>query len=215
MYCAGSEDEISNGSGNVSPRSRRKNLATLSNSNSRNHSPRSANSEAKLRPGVTPRSSNRNSANLSSTFHEDLLRLINPDSIESQEAAITKETKSHSRDNINATLSVHKTQPEVILTMARPATVISNASTTSSPLSVEFKSCTGRLSPNLTSPSKNKAIVVGPETLPLPEDMDWSSLVDTASKVIGDTETNTVNVSDRHHHHWEDDGQTDVSISSK
>ncbi|GJQ65090.1 hypothetical protein Trydic_g7238 [Trypoxylus dichotomus] len=213
LYGVGSEDEVSNGSGNVSPRSRRKNL-TMSNSNSRNHSPRSVNSEAKLRPGVTARSSNRNSANLSSTFHEDLMRLINPDSIEASENTISKDIKSHSRDNINTSLSVHNTQPEVILTMARPATVISNASTTSSPLSAEFKTGTGRLSPSITSPSKNKAIVVGPETLPLPEDMDWSSLVDTANKVIGDTGNTPANNADRHHHHWDDEGPTDISISS-
>ena len=97
LYGLGSEDELSNGSGNVSPRSRR--AKHLTNSNSRNHSPRSVNGEAKLRPGVTARSSNRNSANLSSSnFQEELLRLINPDSIEaSAEPKLPKETNSHSR----------------------------------------------------------------------------------------------------------------------
>lgn len=79
-----SEDELSNGSGNVSPRLRRSSkqrggqLTPSSNNNSRNHSPRTI-TETRLRPGVTPRS-NRNSANLSSsTLQEDLMKLINPD----------------------------------------------------------------------------------------------------------------------------------------
>ncbi|KAJ8985476.1 hypothetical protein NQ317_015015 [Molorchus minor] len=157
----GSEDELSNGSGNMSPRSRRAkhvNVTQSSNFNSRNQSPRSVNGEAKLRPGVTQRSSNRNSANLSSTnFQEELLRLINPDSIEATpEPKLNKELKSHSRENLNNTLSVHKTQPEVILTMARPATVISNASTTSSPLPNEFKRCQDDMASLVSSPTKSK-----------------------------------------------------------
>ncbi|XP_022913514.2 signal-induced proliferation-associated 1-like protein 2 isoform X1 [Onthophagus taurus] len=213
----GSEDELSNGSGQVSPRSRRKHISNISNSNSRNHSPRSMNSDAKLRPGVTARSSNRNSANLNNNFQEELLRLINPDNIEAPPEAkpITKDIKSHSRENLNATsLSVHKQpSPDVILTLARPATVISNASTTSSPLPTEFKSGgSGRMSPRLPSPSKTKAIVVGPEALPLPEDMDWPSLVDTATKVVGCSDENRIGDGERRN--WEDDGPIDASISS-
>lgn len=133
LYGVGSEDELSNGSGNVSPRSRRANkhlgkptslsikylnvfivmssVGSVSNSNSRNQSPRSVNGEAKLRPGVTSRSSNRNSANLSSSaFQEELIRLINPDNIEAgAEPKLCKEQRNHSRENLNNnTLSVHK-----------------------------------------------------------------------------------------------------------
>lgn len=84
-----SEDELSNGSGNVSPRLRRSSKQrggqlTPSSGNSRNHSPRTI-GETRLRPGVTPRS-NRNSANLSSsTLQEDLMKLINPDYMEDNE----------------------------------------------------------------------------------------------------------------------------------
>lgn len=85
---------------------------SISNSNSRNQSPRSVNGEAKLRPGVTSRSSNRNSANLSSSaFQEELIRLINPDNIEAgNEPKLSKEQRNHSRENLNNnnTLSVHK-----------------------------------------------------------------------------------------------------------
>lgn len=98
LFGLGSEDDLSNGSGNVSPRSRRT-VKHLSTNNSRNQSPRSVNGEAKLRPGVTARSSNRNSANLSNNFQEELLRLINPDSIEAAapELKLSKEMTSHSR----------------------------------------------------------------------------------------------------------------------
>lgn len=86
IYGLGSEDELSTGSGgNMSPRVRRstKHMSNVSSSSSRNQSPRCMNGDAKLRPGVAARSSNRNSANLSSsTFQEDLIRLIDPDNID-------------------------------------------------------------------------------------------------------------------------------------
>lgn len=223
LYGIGSEDELSNGSGgNISPRSRRaaKHLGSLSSNNSRNQSPRSVNGEAKLRPGVTPRSSNRNSANLSSNaFQEELIRLINPDNIEaSSEPKLNKEQRNHCRENLNNSISVHKTQPEVILTMARPATVISNASTTSSPLPSEFKNGKdedGSSRGNV--PNKSKSMMVPPEDLPLPKDMDWPSLVDTATRVMlqvaGSSEENEPNDSERNRH-WEDEDTADVSISS-
>lgn len=225
LYGVGSEDELSNGSGgNVSPRSRRtaKHLGNLSNANSRNHSPRSVSGEAKLRPGVTSRSSNRNSANLSSSaFQEELIRLISPDNIEpasGSEAKVTKDQKSHSRENLNNTLSVHKSPPEVILTMARPATVISNASTTSSPLPVEFKGSKEENLGSRVSPGKGKNVMVAPEDLPLPKDMDWSSLVDIATRTMqqdveacdgedgGDCE--------RTSRCWEEQNNGDVSMTS-
>lgn len=203
-----SEDELSIG-GNISPRCRTaKHLATIPISNSRNHSPRLTNGEAKLRPGVTARSSNRNSANISNNFQEELMRLINPDNIESNEANMNRE---HNRDNLN----VHKSQPEVILTTARPATVISNASTTSSPLPSEFKGSTnGRISPPISSPSKS--VPIGSEDIPLPEDMDWSSLVDTATRAMlqlpRNVDPNIENDIDRNNR-WDSNGM-DASISS-
>ncbi|KAF2904200.1 hypothetical protein ILUMI_01976 [Ignelater luminosus] len=225
LYGIGSEDELSNGSGgNISPRMRRstKHLSSLSNSNSRNQSPRSLNGETKLRPGVTSRSSNRNSANLSSsTFQEELIRLIDPDNIEEscEPVKLSKEIKSHSRENLNNALSVHKSQAEVILTMARPATVISNASTTSSPLPAEFKTIKeDRLSPRvINSTSKGKPIVVGPEALPLPGDMDWPSLVDTATRVmmqVAETSQSTSGGDSEKSKPWDDDPTVDVSINS-
>lgn len=230
LYGVGSEEELSNGSGNVSPRGTRraKHLGSMSMSSSRNQSPRSVNGEAKLRPGVTSRTANRNSANISNNLQEELIRLISPDNIENGEdrndhhprerngvtgntVTSKKESKSRSRENLNnAPLSVHK-GPEVIFTTARPATVISNSSTTSSPLSGEFKSNTmDRLSPRVTSPSKKLTVgSVGPETILLPQDMDWNSLVDTANRVVGTTEGGK-----DERHRWSDNGAQDVSINS-
>ncbi|XP_043265519.1 signal-induced proliferation-associated 1-like protein 2 isoform X4 [Colletes gigas] len=167
-----SEDELSNGSGSVSPRLRRANKhrggnLTPSSGSSRNQSPRP-------KPGV--RNSHRNSANLtSSTLQEDLMKLINPDYI-ADDGQITNnnvnvnalisnqnsnkinnnlleiQNRCRSRENLcgssASTLTVLSTNgqengngngSEVILTMARPATVISNASTASSPAPSENK----------------------------------------------------------------------------
>jgi len=166
-----SEDELSNGSGNVSPRLRRANKhrggnRTPSSGSSRNQSPRP-------KPGM--RNSHRNSANLtSSTLQEDLMRLINPDYIADDNQIVNNnlvnsvmnpnqnsnkvnnnmleiQNRCRSRENLcgnsASTLSVLPTNnqengnngSEVILTMARPATVISNASTASSPAPSENK----------------------------------------------------------------------------
>ncbi|KAG7213273.1 hypothetical protein KM043_002573 [Ampulex compressa] len=180
-----SEDELSNGSGSVSPRLRRANKhrggnLTPSSGSSRNQSPRP-------KPGV--RNSHRNSANLtSSTLQEDLMKLINPDYI-TDDGQITNnnitsnvlnsnqnsnklnnnmleiQNRCRSRENLcgnsTSTLSVLPANgqengnngSEVILTMARPATVISNASTASSPAPSENKlSKEERLSPRVTKP---------------------------------------------------------------
>ncbi|KAL1509707.1 hypothetical protein ABEB36_004404 [Hypothenemus hampei] len=204
----GSEDELSTGSGTHSPRVRSSikhaNLGTNASFQQRNQSPRSVNSEAKLRPGLTSRSVNRNSANLSSSaFQEELLRLINPDNIENSEPVKNnKDGKTHSRENLNNALSVHKSQPEVILTTARPATVISNASTTSSPLPNEF-----RVSKDdtLLSPSKNKVGLPIPDNFPLSDDSDWPSLVDTATKVMMQVGSMPDEEKDRSPRRWEDE----------
>ncbi|XP_066154442.1 signal-induced proliferation-associated 1-like protein 1 isoform X4 [Euwallacea fornicatus] len=203
----GSEDELSTGSGN-SPRTHRSgkqvNMANSTNCHQRNQSPRSLNGEAKLRPGVTSRSANRNSANLSSsTLQEELLRLINPDNIEpSEPAKVLKDTsKSHSRENLNSSLSIHKpSQQEVILTTARPATVISNASTTSSPLPSEFRVTKDE---TLPSPSKNKVGLPFPDSFPLSEDSDWPSLMDTATKVM--MQVGNLPEEDKNPRHWDED----------
>ncbi|ENN78428.1 hypothetical protein YQE_05105, partial [Dendroctonus ponderosae] len=156
-------------SGNHSPRPRGPNKqqnATTNHYQQRNQSPRSLNGEAKLRPGVTARSANRNSANLASnTLQEELLRLINPDNIESE-------------------MKMHK--ESIILITARPATVISNASTTSSPLPSEFR-------------------VSKDETLPSPKDSDWPSLVDTATKVMMQVGSIPEEEKDRNVRNWEEE----------
>ncbi|XP_077276218.1 uncharacterized protein LOC143905014 isoform X2 [Temnothorax americanus] len=180
-----SEDELSNGSGSVSPRLRRANKhrggnRTPSSGSSRNQSPRP-------KPGM--RNSHRNSANLtSSTLQEDLMRLINPDYIADDNQIVNNnlvnsvmspnqnsnkmnnnmleiQNRCRSRENLcgnsTSTLSVLPANgqengnngSEVILTMARPATVISNASTASSPAPSENKlSKEERLSPRVTKP---------------------------------------------------------------
>ncbi|XP_011865019.1 PREDICTED: signal-induced proliferation-associated 1-like protein 1 isoform X2 [Vollenhovia emeryi] len=180
-----SEDELSNGSGSVSPRLRRANKhrggnRTPSSGSSRNQSPRP-------KPGM--RNSHRNSANLtSSTLQEDLMRLINPDYIADDSQIVNNnlmnnvmspnqnsnkinnnmleiQNRCRSRENLcgnsTSTLSVLPANgqengnngSEVILTMARPATVISNASTASSPAPSENKlSKEERLSPRVTKP---------------------------------------------------------------
>uniref|UniRef100_A0A6P7F0V2 Signal-induced proliferation-associated 1-like protein 1 isoform X6 n=1 Tax=Diabrotica virgifera virgifera TaxID=50390 RepID=A0A6P7F0V2_DIAVI len=221
----GSEEELSVGTGNASPRTRRamKHSNITQNYSNRNQSPRSMNGEAKLRPGVTSRSSNRNSANLSTNFQEELLRLINPDNIEAtSDQKVAKESKNHSRENLNTTLSVHKTQPEVILTMARPATVISNASTTSSPLPIEFKRTQDEykrtqddLGASHVPLSKLKTTVSFPDDFPLPEDGDWPSLVDTATSFINQVGSNHEGGKDMEGTRcWSDDGVIDASIAS-
>lgn len=77
-------DELSlESGGNASPKLRSKSRSNASSSNncSRNNSPRMKDiGEARLRPGANARTSNRNSANLtSSTLQQDLMKLINPD----------------------------------------------------------------------------------------------------------------------------------------
>lgn len=108
------------------------------------------------------------------------------------------------RENLNSTLSVHKSQPEVILTMARPATVISNASTTSSPLPSEFKK------DELTSPTKTKS-VVSLEEIPVPE--DWPTLVDTATRVLMQVASDNYNKREENKI-WDEEVPIDASITS-
>lgn len=87
LHPAHSEDELSASSG--SPNSRRRKFGgniTPSSTSSRNQSPRTVGTEARLRHAATPRKNNRNSANLgSSSLQEELFRLINPDYISDSE----------------------------------------------------------------------------------------------------------------------------------
>ncbi|KAL3266358.1 hypothetical protein HHI36_010535 [Cryptolaemus montrouzieri] len=225
LYILGSEDEVSNGSGgNISPRPQKKTKSlTSTNSltnNSRNQSPRSLNGDTKLRPGVNSRSSNRNSANLSSSnFQEELMRLINPDNIEASntmtDSPKTKD-KNRSKENLSREkLSVHdKSQPEVILTTARPATVISNASTTSSPLLNEFRNKEDVLGlGRRNNLIKEKSMAVA-EEFTLSEEMDWSSLIEGGVRsLISPKEANSGNY-EEDRRHWELDGMMDASITS-
>ncbi|XP_063602240.1 signal-induced proliferation-associated 1-like protein 2 isoform X5 [Penaeus indicus] len=89
-----SEDELSGSSG--SPHTRRRikgGNTTPSSTSSRNQSPRTVTTEARLRQAATPRkSSQRNSANLgSSSLQEELFRLINPDYISDTESLASRE----------------------------------------------------------------------------------------------------------------------------
>lgn len=212
----GSEDELSNGSG-ASPRSRRAKHFPVSGGNysSRNQSPRSLNGEAKLRPGVTARSSNRNSANLSSNFQEELIRLISPENIDaSSDTKVSKDIKSHSRENLNTSLSVHKS-PEVIYTMARPATVISNASTTSSPLpNNEFKYS----KEDLMKGCKSVKAIEFDEKFPFPDESDWPSLVESANRLMAQggvsSDASGSNECERGHRLWDEETAMDASITS-
>lgn len=142
------------------------------NNNSLQNSPRVSNTDTKLRTTIVNRSANRNSNSL----QQELIRLINPDNIETFDI----EPKPDVPNNLNKSLSIEMTQPEVILTMARPATVISNSSTTSSPLPLDFKISSNEALPTSNSPCRT----LKSETLPLPDDMDWPSLVDTATRVM-------------------------------
>lgn len=209
------EDDIPS-SGHSSPRRSGKHRGTSSTSNSRNQSPRPNQSETRLRPGVVSRS-NRNSANLSSsTLQEDLMKLINPDYMPEDDTHYQTTTNNNNLDqhkinNITGTrqkttnnpgtnsgskrkniLTPRETsvkpQAEVIFTTARPATVISNASTASSPAPPDFKIKEESLPPSRSmGPSKHHHSVGsnGSEPLPLPdEELDWSSLVDTATRAM-------------------------------
>ncbi|XP_068246045.1 signal-induced proliferation-associated 1-like protein 1 isoform X1 [Palaemon carinicauda] len=95
LYPTRSEDELSASSG--SPHSKRRvkgGNTTPSSASSRNQSPRTVGTEARLRQAATPRkSSHRNSANLgSSSLQEELFKLINPDYISDVESTVSKET---------------------------------------------------------------------------------------------------------------------------
>lgn len=95
-----SEDELSGSSG--SPHTRRRvkgGNTTPSSTSSRNQSPRTVGTEARLRQAATPRkNSQRNSANLgSSSLQEELFRLINPDYISDTESTVSKENTDRPR----------------------------------------------------------------------------------------------------------------------
>ncbi|XP_050442454.1 signal-induced proliferation-associated 1-like protein 1 [Adelges cooleyi] len=166
---AASEDDVSTigSSSTGSPHSHRKHLK---NNCSRNQSPRSGldRGEPRLRPGVSGRNSNassRLSGNMS-TLQEDLMKLIDPDyNLDSSFMDTNSPNKHVSRENVS-----NVEQGQVILTKARPATVISSAP---SPALSEMK------------PLKQVESVAD---LPLPDTpidrMNWKILVDTATEAL-------------------------------
>ncbi|XP_071523885.1 uncharacterized protein [Panulirus ornatus] len=95
-----SEDELSGSSG--SPHTKRQvkgGNTTPSSTSSRNQSPRTVATEARLRQAATPRKgSQRNSANLgSSSLQEELFRLINPDYISDTESQASRDSLERPR----------------------------------------------------------------------------------------------------------------------
>ena len=110
--------------------------------------------------------------------------------------------KSRSRENIAGVGAADNASAEVSFHMARPATVISNTSANSSPNVSNLSANEMRQSPHVSNVSiKSKvsptvsrtppkqetssgAGLPNPETRPGPGDMDWTSLVDTATKAI-------------------------------
>ena len=109
--------------------------------------------------------------------------------------------KSRSRENIAGVGAADNASAEVSFHMARPATVISNASANSSPNVSNLSANEMRQSPHVSNvsikskvsptvsrtPPKQETSGAGlpnPETRPGPGDMDWTSLVDTATKAI-------------------------------
>lgn len=167
------------------------------------------NTDAKLRPGAVNRSANRKSNSL----QQELIRLINPDNIDTFEIDTNLNKPIVQTDNTNTPLPIEISQPEVILTMARPATVISNSSTTSSPLPLEFKIPNNEGMSTSSSPSRQ----LKSEVLPLPDDMDWPSLVDTATRVMMNvTSSNSDTASltdDKSLNHWPLNNQSNAMIS--
>ncbi|XP_073979531.1 uncharacterized protein [Rhodnius prolixus] len=210
MFGLPSEDDLSGGKG--SPVVRR----------NKSHNKEATGQQQQARLRQIPRSQ-RNSANLqSSTFQQDLLRLIHPDYMEPNDlqaisTSSLKETYGKITGNSGGSLSnltsdsstttlcsdvnieINKSRPhspptkdkpsptqpqlETIVTLARPATVISNPSTASSPAPSEAKMTKEeRLSPRVSKPSQVQS--KGPLLLPDRQDMDWSSLVDTATRAM-------------------------------
>ena len=109
--------------------------------------------------------------------------------------------KSRSRENIAGVGAADNASAEVSFHMARPATVISNTSANSSPNVSNLSANEMRQSPHVSNvsikskvsptvsrtPPKQETSGAGlpnPETRPGPGDMDWTSLVDTATKAI-------------------------------
>ncbi|XP_050543040.1 signal-induced proliferation-associated 1-like protein 1 [Daktulosphaira vitifoliae] len=164
---AASEDDVSTigSSSTGSPHSHRK---ILKNNCSRNQSPRVDRGEPRLRPGVSGRNSNtssRLSGNMS-TLQEDLMKLIDLDyNLEASFMDNNSPSNNQSREN-----ETNVEQSQVILTKARPATVISSAP-----------------SPALSEMKPINQIESVPD-LPLPDTpidrMNWKILVDTATEAL-------------------------------
>lgn len=238
-----SEDEqsgCSSSNNSLSPRGHRRHplppSGNSSGSSSKNQSPKAVgriggdSHDVKARLGLAGRQNGINLGSSSSggssesTFQEDLLKLINPDLIDPENASqtvaegfkrprtpppIPSKTNSLeriSRESQNRLVHVHRASPtsdeapitnDVILTTARPATVISTTSSSSSPAPSEPRlNKEERLSPRaitgvgaLASKSMSSLPTSTTSTtiMPLPDggsEIDWPSLVDTATKAI-------------------------------
>lgn len=139
------------------------------------------------------------------------MRLINPDNIEaSSEQKLTKELKAHSRENLNNAMSIHKSQPDVLIGMSRSTT-----SSASSPLQNDFRRSQDDVASHL-SPSKVKIGLTFNDEFPLPEDSDWPSLVDTATSFMNQvgSSSDVGKELERNHRRWNEEGAVDASITS-
>jgi len=184
---------------------------SVTSASSRGQSPRTV-SEVAAKKKVAR--SARNSANLAqSTLQEDLMKLISPDYDpdanankdtvsghnlhDSPLSKLPKKTlselslmKSRSRENI-ARLE-DNVSAEVSFHMARPATVISNNSTTASPASAN----TSGLSQSEKSINSNNSAPQNKNKIPQEAgnmNIEWTSLVDTATKAINEDPVNSNN----------------------
>jgi len=187
--------------------------SSTTSTGSRGHSPKTVTTVEREPAKKKVSRSARNSANLaSSTLQEDLMKLISPDfedmpppaqpSVQdSPLSKLPKKTLSElslmkSRSGENIAKLEDNVSAEVSFHMARPATVISNTSSTSSPASEAAKNIpqvrdeSSRASPHVssvhikTSPPKPAAVRTKSGVPEKEGDMDWSSLVDTATKAM-------------------------------
>ncbi|KAI5752221.1 hypothetical protein M8J77_014990 [Diaphorina citri] len=201
FYSVQSEDELSTGS---SPRLRHCPRGSSGGSGAGSPRPRDT-GEARLRPGVTCRASgnNRHSASLSSTLQQDLIRLISPDySSENETNNSTSSAVNPALGKGDSSTSSNGNTDErgdgEVTATARPI------ATATPPADNKKLSKEERLSPRVTggstgtpgvhptSKSPSSALSGGgkPEpptsALPLPDtqEMDWPSLVDTATRAM-------------------------------
>ncbi|CAF2740676.1 Signal-induced proliferation-associated 1-like protein 3,Signal-induced proliferation-associated 1-like protein 1,Signal-induced proliferation-associated protein 1,Signal-induced proliferation-associated 1-like protein 2 [Lepeophtheirus salmonis] len=207
-----SEDELSASSISLSPQRQRRTYGggslTPSSQGSRNQSPKnvllrsSYDGDVQPKKKLVARSSNRNSASLNSnTLQENLMKLIGPELNEDNNSKVgsntplVSSTASSSIMKAYESISPGKTPPrklgtELSLVKSRSRENISQSLTTS-PESVNFfhiarpATVLSTTSSSLKDKSERKDSATTP--IPLPDaskEMDWTSLVDTATKAI-------------------------------